>query len=74
MCYLRIIQRIYIAVRHRTDRGTYLLRFPDGAFHAPYYRADLLVDGTFPAEFLLLQIIAGMVVTFSLRDLRNVRS
>ena len=49
MCYLRIIQRIYIAVRHRTDRSTYLLRFPDGAFHAPYHRADLLVDGTFPA-------------------------
>ena len=49
LTFVRIIQRIYIAVRHRTDRSTYLLRFPDGAFHAPYHRADLLVDGTFPA-------------------------
>ncbi len=33
MCYLRIIQRIYIAVRHRTDRSTYVpFRFPTALF------------------------------------------
>lgn len=66
---VRVVQCLYPPVRYRADCRAHVLRLAHGAVRTPDHRADLLTDGAFPHEFLLLQVIAGMVVTFSLRDL-----
>lgn len=66
---VRVVQCLYPSVRYRADCRAHVLRLAHGAVHTPDHRADLLTNGAFPARFLLLQVIAGMVVTFSLRDL-----
>ena len=43
---------------------------PDGAFHAPYHRADLLVDGNpFPHEFLVVANRGGYGSDVQLEEL-----